>query len=121
MRQRVRKHIISFKAAFAGIFYAFKTQPNFTIHLAAALTVIFLAFYFRVSITEWAILTFTIVLVLTAEMINTSIEAVTDLVTSEWRQQAKVAKDVSAGMVLVASIGAVIIGLLVLGKYFLIL
>lgn len=114
---RVRKHIISFKAAFAGIFYAFKSQPNFTIHLAAVGVVLFLAFYLKVTTIEFIILVFTIVLVLVAEMINTSIESITDLVTTEWRQQAKIAKDVSAGMVLVTAVGAVIIGLLIFVKY----
>lgn len=114
---RVRKHIISFKAAFAGIFYAFKSQPNFTIHLAAVGVVLFLAFYLKVTTIEFIILVFTIVLVLVAEMINTSVESITDLVTTEWRQQAKIAKDVSAGMVLVTAVGAVIIGLLIFVKY----
>ena len=114
---RVRKHVISFKAAFAGIFYAFKSQPNFTIHLAAVGVVLFLAFYLKVTTIEFIILVFTIVLVLVAEMINTSVESITDLVTTEWRQQAKIAKDVSAGMVLVTAVGAVIIGLLIFVKY----
>lgn len=118
MKKRVRKHIISFKSAFAGIFYAIRTQPNFTVHILAAIGILSLAFYFGISAIELVIIIFTIILVFVAEMINTSIESVTDLVTSEWRQQAKIAKDVSAGMVLVTAIGAVIVGLLIFGKYF---
>lgn len=114
---RIKKHVISFKAAFAGIFYAFKSQPNFTIHLAAVGLVLFFSFYLKVTLTEFAVLMFAVVLVLAAEMINTSIESITDLVTSEWRQPAKIAKDVSAGMVLVTAVGAVIIGLIIFGKY----
>lgn len=110
---RIKKHAISFKAAFAGIYYAFKSQPNFTIHLAVAGLVIFLAFYLKITISEFIILVFAIILVLTCEMINTSIESMTDLITQEWKQQAKIAKDVSAGMVLVSAIGAMIIGLLI--------
>ncbi|MBI4066818.1 diacylglycerol kinase family protein, partial [Candidatus Gottesmanbacteria bacterium] len=47
------------------------------------------------------------------EMINTSIEAMTDLITSEWRQQAKIAKDVSAGMMLLTAIGAILVALFI--------
>lgn len=63
------------------------------------------------------IIIFTIILGLSAEMINTSLESMTDLITREWRQEAKIAKDVSAGMMLVVSIGAVIIAVIIFLPY----
>lgn len=60
--------------------------------------------------SEWLVLILTIFLALAAEMVNTSLEALTDLVTLEWRKEAKIAKDVAAGMMLVVAIAAVVIG-----------
>lgn len=114
---RVRRHTISFKNAFRGLWYVYTTQPNFTIHTIVALLAIFLGWRLAIAETEWLILTFTIVLVFVAEMINTALESICDLVTQEWRQSAKVAKDVSAAMVLVVAIGAVVVGLIIFGKY----
>ncbi len=106
-------HSISFKAAFSGLKYAFLTQPNFRIHLAATILVLGLAWFLRLSHLEWLILLLAIFFVLVAEMINTSLEAATDLLTPEYQSQAKVAKDVAAGMVLLTAILSVIIGLVI--------
>lgn len=113
MKEALRRHHISFKNAFSGLFWAFKMHPNFRVHLFFAITAVALAFYLDISRVEMTIIIFTIVLVFVAEMINTSIEAMTDLITKEWREEAKIAKDVSAGMTLVAAIGAVAVGLII--------
>lgn len=110
-------HRISFTAAFSGLKYAFSTQPNFRIHLGATLLMLGLAWFFQISRLEFLILLFTITLVLIAEMINTSLEAATDLLTPEYQSQAKIAKDVAAGMVLLAAILSVIIGLVIFIPY----
>lgn len=115
MRETIRKHHISFQNAFSGIRWAFRTQPNFRVHVTLSLAAIFLGIYLRITSIEMTIIVFTIVLGLTAEMINTALESMTDLITTEWRQQAKIAKDVSAGMMLIAAAGAVIIAILVFG------
>lgn len=108
-----RIHRISFKHAFDGFIYAVRTQPNFRFHLLATFVVILLGIYFSVSLFEWLILVFTINTVLVAEMVNTSIEAMVDLITLERRVDAKVAKDVSAAMVLVSAILAVVVALII--------
>lgn len=113
MREVLRKHQISFKNAFAGILWALETQPNFKVHFIISLAVILLGFYYHLSSGEMTIIVFTILLGLTAEMINTSIEAMTDLITKEWRIEAKTAKDVAAGMMLLVAIGAVFIAFLI--------
>ena len=107
MMRALRQHHISFKNAFAGIVWALKTQPNFRIHLVLAAIAISLGMYVRISSLEMAIILFTILLGLSGEMINTALESMTDLITREWREEAKIAKDVSAGMMLMIAFGAI--------------
>lgn len=113
MFNRIRIHRVSFKHAFDGLVYTITTQPNFRFHLLATLLVCLLGIYLSVSVTEWLVLIFTINMVLVAEMINTSVESIVDLITLERRQDAKVAKDVSAGMVLVSAILSITIGIFI--------
>ena len=108
-----RIHRVSFKHAFDGFIYAIRTQPNFRFHLLATIVVVLLGLYFSISQFEWLALVFTINTVLVAEMLNTSIESMVDLITTERRLDAKTAKDVSAAMVLISSTLAVIIGLVI--------
>ncbi len=103
-----------FKNAFNGCLYAFKTQRNFTIHFIVAFLVIILSLWLKISLEEFLILLLVIFFVLTVEMGNTTVEKTVDLITEKWNPKAKIAKDLAAGMVLLASIGAVIIGLLIL-------
>lgn len=115
MVETLRQHHISFKNAFAGLSYALISQPNFKIHLSLATAAILLGFFLQISFLEMTILVLTIFIGLVVEMMNTAIESVTDLVTTEWRESAKIAKDVSAGMMLLTAIGAIIIAFLILG------
>jgi undecaprenol kinase len=113
MQNPFRIHRVSFTHAFTGIIYAIKTQPNFRFHLLATLAVILLGIYFSISSIEWLILIFTINTVLVAEMVNTSIESMVDLITVERRTDAKIAKDVSAAMVLVSASLSVIVATII--------
>jgi diacylglycerol kinase len=108
-----RHHTDSFKSALIGLKTAFSTQPNFKIMLFSVLVVVTLSVYLMISEAEWLVLIVMFLLVFTAEMINTSIEAVVDLVTEEWRQNAKVAKDVSGGMVLLSVFFSIIVGIII--------
>lgn len=108
-----QRHTISFRHALDGVIYTITTQPNFRVHLIAAVIAVSAGFYFGLTSAEWSVIIFTIGLVLVAEMINTSIESVVDLAAEQFHQLAKVAKDVSAGMVLVTAVMAVITGLLI--------
>ena len=112
MQNPFRIHRISFKHAFNGYLYAVRTQPNFRFHLLATLVVVLLGVYFSITPVEWLILVFTINTVLVAEMVNTSIEAMVDLITLEQRENAKIAKDVSAGLVLVSATLSVTVALI---------
>lgn len=113
MITRLRRHSVSFKHALEGIWHTFRFHSNFRLHIAAAILVILLGVYFKINSTEWLILVFTFNMILVAEMINTAMESVVDLIISEHHVVAKNAKDVSAGMVLISSVAAVIIGLFI--------
>jgi diacylglycerol kinase len=119
MRKVLRQHHISFQNAFAGLTWALRSQPNFRVHTILSLLALALAWYFRITQTEWAIIIFTIVLGFIVEMINTALESMTDLITTEWRAEAKVAKDVAAGMMLLTALGAVSVAMVVFGPYIL--
>src|SRR3990167_7953721 len=88
-------------------------HQNLRIHLAAAFRSIALGIYFQISSREWFGILVAIFLVLVAEMINTSLEEIINLVKEDHHERARIAKDVSAGMVLLATIFAVIIGMVV--------
>lgn len=115
MRKALHRHHISFKHAFSGLWWAITTQPNFRVHLVLSTIAIYLCWFLEVNSIEWAIVIFTIVLGLGSEMVNTALEAMTDLITKEWRKEAKIAKDVAAGMMLTVAFGAIIVALLILG------
>jgi len=114
MRKILRQHHISFQNAFSGLWWALSTQPNFRVHVTLSVAVVALSWYVGISPVEWTIIVFTIVLGLGAEMVNTSLEAMTDLITREWRKDAKVAKDVAAGMMLTISFGALAVAAIIL-------
>lgn len=119
MLTRIRRHTVSIKHALEGIIYTFKTQPNFRFHTIAAISVIMAGIYFEISYFEWLVILFTFNMVLVAEMLNTSIESMVDLITLERKPEAKVAKDVAAGMVLISALCAIAIGLYIfLPKFF---
>jgi diacylglycerol kinase (ATP) len=104
----------SFQHAYQGIVSAVRTQRNMRLHVFAAVGVLVAGLILGVSELELAVLVLTIVVVFVVEMLNTAMEFVVDLVTTKYHPLAKLAKDVSAGAVLVSSVGAVLVGLLVL-------
>lgn len=109
----LKRHTISFKHAIDGLVYTFRSQPNFRVHTIFAILAISSGFYFSISPSEWAVITLVISWVLVAEMINTTIESVIDLHVQTYHDLAKIAKDVSAGMVLLSAIMAVVVGLII--------
>ncbi len=104
----------AFKSALVGCRYAFTTQKNFIVHFLLSLFVLFLALWLRVSYERFLFLILAIFLGLTVEMINTTVEKIVDLMVEKYHPAAKIIKDLSAGVMLIVSIGAAIIGFLVL-------
>jgi diacylglycerol kinase (ATP) len=103
----------SFNYAFEGIIHVLRTQRNLRIHFAVAFLVLVLALIANVTKLELIALLIAIAFVLIAEMLNTAIEAAIDIATTSFDPMAKLAKDIAAGAVLIASINALAVGYLV--------
>ena len=93
------------------------SQHNAWIHAAATIIVVAVGFWFHLTRTEWCWIIVAIISVWTAEALNTAFEFLTDVASPEFHPLAKNAKDVAAGAVLIAAIGSVFIGLIVLGPH----
>lgn len=104
----------SLNYAYQGIVYVMRTQRNMRLHAVAAVLVLIISLLVNVSKLELAVLILVIMAVFVTEMFNTAIEFAVDLVTREYHPLAKLAKDVSAGAVLVASVTAIAVGYLIL-------
>ena len=111
--------IKSFGYAYAGILHAARENRNLRLHFLLGALALLLGIIFGLNRFEMIVIVVMTVMVISAEMINTSLEEMTDLITSEHRQEAKIAKDVAAGMVLVVSVGAAIIGAYIFVPYIL--
>ncbi len=94
-----------------------RTQPNAWIHAAATVVVVGMGFGFQVTAFEWACLILATMAVWTAEAVNTALELLGDALSPDFHPFVGKAKDVAAGAVLMAAVGAVVVGLLVLGPY----
>ena len=107
----------SFKFAFKGMTAVFRSEPNMHLHVLASMIVFVMAYRFEVTRTEWCLLVFCVGLVWMAEIFNTSIETLTDLVSPEQHVLAGKTKDLAAGAVLMAAITAVVVGLIIFIPY----
>ena len=105
----------SFGYALEGLAYLVRTQRNFRIHLLIAAAAAAAGLILDLGATEWAILAVTIALVIMTEALNTGIELAVALASPERRPEAKAAKDIAAGAVLLSAIAAVAVGLLLFG------
>ena len=109
----MKKLINSFKYATQGIFTSFKTEKNMKIHILIMLLVIVAGILLKISKLEWIICIILFSIVIAGELFNTAMETVVDMVMPDKNEKAKIAKDVSAGAVLVLAIGAAIIGFMI--------
>ncbi|MEX0675043.1 MAG: diacylglycerol kinase [Gaiellaceae bacterium] len=106
----------SFNYAFEGIIHVLRTQRNMRIHFLVAVAVLVAAIAIGVSRIELIALMISIAFVLIAEMINTAIEGTIDVSTTSFDPNAKLAKDIAAGAVLIATVNAIVIGYLVFSE-----
>lgn len=106
---------ISFKYAWAGLSYAFKTQRNFRIHTAIGTLAIGLGVFLHLKPVEISVIGITIGIVLAMELLNTAIESLVDLTVGQsYHELAKIAKDCAAGAVLVSAMAAAIVAVALL-------
>ena len=114
MRQS-RSLLESFRYAFTGLWYAFRTQRNMRVHTLTATIVVVLGQLLLLPQQDFISVLTAIMVVMVAEMVNTAVESAVDVATGEYHPLAKVAKDVAAGAVLLAATGALVLGVWVFG------
>lgn len=112
--KKKRQGIIqAFNAAIEGILYTFKSERNMKIHYFVAAIVLVASLFFGLNKLEMIVLIFAISLVVISEMFNTAIEKTIDMVTETYHPLAKIAKDVAAGGVLIATLNSVVVGYII--------
>jgi len=111
----VKSRIKAILIALDGIKYVYNSQKNTKIHAGFSIAVFLLAWLLKINRIEWISLLLVVGLVWMAELLNTAIEVMIDIVSPEQNQMAKIAKDVSAGGVLIAAFISILIGILIFG------
>ncbi len=114
-KKSFKRFFSSFKHSFDGLYVAYRDEQSMLLHLVATIIVVTGGIYFGIDLLEWLIVAILIGLVLGAELINTAIEAVTDIASPDYHDLAKVAKDTASASVLVYSTVAMIGGIIIFG------
>jgi len=119
MLQFIKQRLASFKWAFKGIGDLFSHHPNAKVHLLATAVVIPLSFWLQITAIEWCIIILCIVLVMSMEAMNSAVEYLCDKVSPEQDELVGKAKDIAAAAVLISSIGAALVGgIILLPKFY---
>lgn len=113
----MRRLTRSFKYAFEGMWVGIKSETNWTIGIIEGAVVIGAGFFFQIDKLEWIVVILLIGIVLYAELCNSAIEAIVDSFTSTQHPGAKLAKDFSAGSVVILIIAAGVVGLIIFLPY----
>lgn len=116
-RYSLKKRADSFRFAFGGLGHLFKSQPNALIHLLITILVICSGIFFRITKIEWIVLIIFIGMVIAAELINTAMEYLIDIISPEYKETAGKAKDLAAAAVLICAFAAAISGLIIFIPY----
>lgn len=109
----MNKFIRGFGYAINGLWHACKTQLNFRVHLVCALIVVYLGYALHIDKTEWPWIILCIGMVLIAELFNTALEILCDIISPEYNKMIGHVKDMCAAAVLVTAITAVVIGAII--------
>lgn len=104
-----------FSVAISGIIYAIRHQNSFLVHLPVAFAVVAVGCWLRLESWRWVAITFAITIVISAELLNTAIEEMVAVVHPEHHPRIGRALDTAAGAVFVATVGAIVVGLITLG------
>lgn len=107
---------MSFYYALEGIWAALRQEAHLRFHFAVGNLIIIFAYFFGITVTEWAVLLLDIAAVISAELFNTALENAVDTATSEHKLTAKLAKDAAAGAVLVIAITSIAVGICLFGN-----
>lgn len=114
---KISRLLQSIRYSFRGLWKSFKEEQNLRIQVFAAIVVVGLGIYFRITLIEWSLLVLSIGFVFIAELLNSAIERVSDVLKPRINGYVKEIKDIMAGTVMLASIIAIVVGLLVFLPY----
>lgn len=113
----LRKWLKSTNFAIEGILHGAKTQRHLRYHFISAAFVLFLSYLLGVTRIEFVVISLAVMLVITAEMLNSAVEVIVDILSPEYSERARVAKDIAAGAVLISAFGAAVLGYIILFPY----
>lgn len=113
----LRRWIDSMNNAIEGVLYAARTQRHLRYHLYTAVILLFSSYVLGIERVDFLIISIAVILVLVSEMVNTAVEYVVDMISPEFSEKARTAKDVAAGAVLITAFGAIVIGYIILFPY----
>ena len=111
----LRRRAASFGHALRGVGSALRSEVHLQLHAAATAVVLGLGWYLGLNLTEWALVALAVAGVWATELVNTALETLTNLASPDYHPLAGRAKDVAAGAVLLAALGALVVGGLVFG------
>ena len=121
MKNKSRNFLSSFDNAFNGFYSAFLSEKNLRFHLIAAITVVCMGVFCKISVYEWISVIIVITIVIISELFNTTIELSVDYFSPEENPAAKKIKDISASAVLIATISSILVGIIIFGSKLLII
>jgi len=113
----LRQWLKSANFAIEGILHGARTQRHLRYHFISAAVVLIMSYVLGVTRMEFILISLAVILVLSAEMLNSAVEAVVDLVTPDYTEKARIAKDIAAGAVFITAFGAAILGYIILFPY----
>lgn len=106
------RRLKNFKYAFRGIAHCIKNERHMRVHISVLTYVLVFSTFFKLTAHDYAILILTISAVVSAEMVNTAVERLSDLFSAEYNLMSRIAKDIAAGAVLICAIASVIVGII---------
>jgi len=113
----LKRWIKSANFAIEGILHGTRTQRHLRYHLYSAAGILILCYALGISRNDFLVIAITVIVVLVAELFNTAIETMVDILSPEHSEKARIAKDVAAGAVLTTAFGAAVIGYIILSPY----
>jgi len=111
--------LYSAKYSIDGLVYAYAHEKSLLMHAILSFIAVVLGLFFRITLTQWSMILISLGVILSIELLNTAIEAIVDMVTLEYNELAKIAKDCGSAATFVASLIGIIIGLVVFVPHFL--
>jgi diacylglycerol kinase (ATP) len=113
----LRQWLKSTNFAIEGILHGAKTQRHLRYHFFTAAFVLFLSYILGITRLEFIIISLAVILVISAEMLNSAVETIVDILSPEYSEKARTAKDIAAGAVLITAFGAAVLGYIILFPY----